>query len=183
MATPKTKGELQAMSDPAWLAEAFKYLGEKEIKGPHHNPHILKWWKDLGEPYRDDETAWCGAFVGGAFRAVGLPTVKGAAGARNWTKLKVKLDRPAYGCVVVFWRGDRDGWAGHVGFVVGRDARGNLMVLGGNQGDMVSIKPFEPATVPGNRVLGYYWPGIYPYEERFNLPLLKSDGKLSTNEA
>lgn len=178
MATPKSKPELQAMSDPAWLAEARKYLGEKEIKGPHHNPHIVQWWKDLGEPYRDDETAWCGAFVGGCLRAVGLQTVKGAAGARNWTKLKTQLDKPAYGCVVVFWRGDRDGWAGHVGFVVGVDRNGNLMVLGGNQGDMVSIKPFDKG-----RVLGYYWPGIYPFPERFILPVLKSDGKLSTNEA
>jgi uncharacterized protein (TIGR02594 family) len=92
------------------------------------------------------------------------------------------LSKPAYGCVVVFWRGTKTGTAGHVGFVVGRDKFGNLMVLGGNQSDAVNIKPFAMSG-PNDRVLGYRWPGVYPYPERFNLPLLGSDGKLSTDEA
>lgn len=167
-----------AQKDPAWLTTARKYLGQAEIKGPHHNPHVLKWWKDIGAPFKDDETAWCGAFVGGVLSETGIDPVAGGASARNWLRLKVHLDKPAYGSIVIFWRGDRQGASGHVGFVVGRDKSGNLMVLGGNQGDRVSIKPFST-----DRVLGYRWPGVYPYEERFSLPLLKSDGKLSTNEA
>lgn len=35
-----------ALNDPAWISQAKKYLGQQEIKGPHHNPHIVKWWKD-----------------------------------------------------------------------------------------------------------------------------------------
>jgi len=166
------------MQDTAWIAQAKKYLGQFEIKGPHHNPHILKWWKDIGAPFADDETAWCGGFVGGVLSEVGIKPVKGGAAARAWLKMPVKLDRAAVGSVVIFWRGSKGGASGHVGFVVGQDQRGNLMVLGGNQGDAINIKPFGR-----DRVLGYRWPGIYPYEERFNLPIINSDGKLSTNEA
>lgn len=166
------------MADTAWIANARRYVGQGEVKGPHHNPHILKWWKNIGAPFVDDETPWCGAFVGGVLSETGIKPVAGGASAQAWLKLPVKLDMPAEGCVVVFWRGSPTSGLGHVGFVVGQDQRGNLMVLGGNQGDMVSIKPFSR-----DRVKGYRWPGVYPYPERFNLPVLTSDGRLSTNEA
>lgn len=165
-------------ADPAWLAQARKYLGQKERKGPHHNPHILKWWKNIGAPFNDDETPWCGAFVGGVLAETGIKPVIGGASARAWLKLPVKIDKPAVGAVVVFWRGSKRGASGHVGFVVGKDQRGNLMVLGGNQGDAVTIKPFGK-----DRILGYRWPGIMPYASRYRLPIISSDGKVSTNEA
>ena len=96
-----------------------------------------------------------------------------------------KLPEPAYGCIVTF---TRDG-GGHVGFVVGKDKHGNLMVLGGNQSNMVSIAPFQRS-----RVTGYYWPSTWdaktktraisaPLASRYDLPLLNSDGRVSTNEA
>lgn len=166
------------LNDPVWIQTARKYVGEKEIPGPRHNPHIVRFWQAIGAPYRDDETAWCGAFVGGVLAESGLPVVKNAASARSFLNMPVKLGLPAYGAVVVFWRGSPTGWQGHVGFVVGRDAKANLMVLGGNQKDMVRIDPFDT-----DRVLGYRWPSIWPFSDRFNLPLLDSDGKVSTNEA
>lgn len=168
------------MSGPRWLDRARAHIGQREIKGPRHNPLIVRWWEAIKAPFRDDETAWCGAFVGGVLAECGMASqiVKGPAGARNWLKCGVPLDRPAVGCIVVFWRGSPSGWSGHVGFVVGQDRDGNLMVLGGNQGDAVSIKPFSRS-----RVLGYRWPSIWPTEERFALPVLASDGKVSTDEA
>lgn len=165
------------MADPAWIATARRYMGQREIKGPHHNPHVLKWWKSIGAPFDDDETPWCGAFVGGVLSETGIKPVAGGASAKAWLKMKVALDKPAVGAVVVFDRPPNPA-SGHVGFVVGRDRAGNLMVLGGNQGDAVNIKPFRRG-----RVAGYRWPGVYPYEDRFNLPLIESDGKVSTNEA
>lgn len=166
------------MDDTAPIAIARKYLHQAEIKGPHHNPHILRWWKNIGAPFADDETAWCGAFVGGVLFEAGIKPVKNGASARAWLNLPVKISAPAVGSVVIFWRGSLDGKQGHVGFVLGQDQFGNLMVLGGNQGDKVSIKPFSR-----ERVLGYRWPGVWPYPERFNLPIIDSDGVVSTNEA
>jgi uncharacterized protein (TIGR02594 family) len=169
-----------SLNPPNWLGIAQGYVGQSEKKGPQHNAHVLKWWKDIGAPFKDDETPWCGAFVGGVLVEAGIEPVKGGASARAWLKLNATrpLDKPAYGCVVVFWRGSKSGASGHVGFVVGKDKRGNLMVLGGNQGDAVNIKPFAT-----DRVLGYRWPGVYPYPERFNLPVFDTSAAVSSNEA
>ena len=78
-----------------------------------------------------------------------------------------------YGCIVVF---TRDG-GGHVGFVVGQDKVGSLMVLGGNQGDAVNVKAF-----PRSRATAYRWPMGLPADVGAPLPLLAS-AELSTNEA
>ena len=161
-----------------WLDLAYAAIGTKEIKGGRHNSKIVGWWQAMKSHFRDDETAWCGAFVGGILAHAGLPAYPAGAGARNWLKYGKRLDKPAEGCIVIFWRGKRNGWSGHVGFVVGKDRYGNLMVLGGNQSDAVNIKPFST-----DRVLGYIWPSIWPSKHRFDLKILDSDGKVSTNEA
>lgn len=166
------------MAEPAWLAKARSYLGLKEIPGKSTSTVIAGWLAKLKAPWKDDETAWCGTFVAAVFSEIGYVPVKGWAGARNWLNYGIKLPSPGVGCIVVFWRGNIKGWSGHVGFVVGKDKNGNLMVLGGNQGDMVSIKPFSRA-----RVLGYRWPPGVSTPTLDALPVLTSDGKLSTDEA
>jgi hypothetical protein len=43
---------------------ACKHYGLKEIRGEEHNPVILKFFKEIGHSWvQDDETAWCAAFV------------------------------------------------------------------------------------------------------------------------
>jgi surface antigen len=93
------------------------------------------------------------------------------------------LAEPAYGCIVTFTRKG----GGHVGFVVGATADGKLLVLGGNQGNTVSIAAFDHA-----RVTGYFWPSIWngksavkstPNSSRYQLPTLAHRGVLSSNEA
>jgi surface antigen len=59
--------------------------------------------------------------------------------------------------LVVFWRGSRDGWQGHVGFISGVNSDGSLQVLGGNQGNSVNITRFDRS-----RVLAYRWPAGVP---------------------
>lgn len=174
----------------SWIKTARSYIGQKEIKGVKHNPIVLELWdsafkaKNQAVPavFKNDETAWCGGFVGGVLAKSGLGQhiPNGFAMARSWLNAGTKLNNPAYGCVVVFWRGTPKSPTGHVGFVVGRDKAGSLMVLGGNQGDAVNIKPFAK-----NRVLGYRWCGMQemPATHRFALPVLASDGKVSKNEA
>lgn len=167
-----------------WVANARKMIGTKEIKGTAHNKQILHMldsaFKATGQKtwIADDETPWCGTFVGYVMAESGLNKhiPKDFYRARAWESAGTKLDKPAYGCVVVF---SRQG-GGHVGIVVGRDNHGNIMVLGGNQGDMVCIKPFARS-----RVTAYRWCGTQPHPSpvRYDLPILTSDGKLSTNEA
>lgn len=158
-----------------WIKIARHYLGLREIPGARHHPKIVQWWKDVKASwFVDDETPWCGAYVGGVLVEAGFQPAKDAPRALAWNNYGVKLDKPAYGCIVVF---SRNG-GGHVGFCVGRDQKGNLMILGGNQDNEVNIKPFA-----SSRIVGYRWPSIWPADQRFNLPLLTSDGRLSTNEA
>lgn len=168
------------MPDTFWLANARKYIGLKEVPGKGTNATIANWLAKLKAPWRDDETAWCGTFQANNFLEVGLTPPPKWASARGWQALP-KIGGPAVGAIVVFWRGSPTGWSGHVGLVVGRDKLGHLMVLGGNQGDMVQVSPFGL-----ERVLGYYWPegrGL-PSVVGFNLlPVVDSNGRVSVNEA
>lgn len=166
------------MPDPIWLGRARSFLGLKEIPGRNTNTTIAGWLAKLRAPWKDDETAWCGTFVAAVMSESGYTPVENWAGARKWLNYGVKLPDAALGCIVVFWRGNPQGWSGHVGFVVGKDAKGNLMVLGGNQGDMVSIKPFSR-----DRLLGFRWPAGVALPTINDLPRLRSDGKVSVNEA
>lgn len=157
-----------------WIAEARKHIGLREIPGPKSNSVIQGWLRSLKAWWDQDSVAWCGTYTAQVLQACKLSYPKEWYRAKAYLSMPVKLDKPAYGCIVVF---DRAG-GGHVGFVVGVDRFDNLMVLGGNQGDMVSIKPFSR-----DRVLGYRWPNLYPTNGRFELPLLDSNGKVSENEA
>lgn len=164
----------------AWIKEARKYIGLKEIPGKTHNTTILSWLRELKAWWDEDETPWCGTFVGAMLKKSGRHVIGEWFRARSWSSAGTKLERPAYGCIVVF---SREG-GGHVGFVVGEDEKGNLMVLGGNQGNKVSIAAF-----PRSRVLAYVWPsyadGSYskPDESRYVLPKFKGSSPLSTNES
>jgi len=165
---------------PKWLDVAQGYVGQKEVAGSGNNPLILKWWSAIKTAFNQDSVPWCAAFVGGVLEECGIKSSRSAA-ARSYATWGRQLTAPALGCVVVFWRGSPSGWSGHVGFVAGKDESGNLMVVGGNQGDKVSVAAF-----PISRVLAYRWP-----EKEFapvvrgiaNLPLIASGGQISTNEA
>lgn len=157
-----------------WIASARQYIGVREVPGPKNSTTIAGWLTRLKAWWSDDATPWCGTFAATCVTEAGLTPPKDWYRAMAWLSLPVSLPRPAYGCVVVFTRQG----GGHVGFVVGKDRSGNLMVLGGNQGDAVSVKPF-----PLIRVAGYRWPSAFPSAGRFVLPVLDSDGKLSENEA
>ena len=64
---------------PVWLAQARKYLGQKEIPGPRHNAFVLRLWGLIRAAYRDDETPWCAGFVGGVLEEVGLRSTRSAS--------------------------------------------------------------------------------------------------------
>ena len=165
------------------VANARKYIGTVEVKGTKHNPKILaltvKAFAATGKKswINEDDTPWCGSYLGGVFAESGLghKIPKEFYRAREWESAGTKLTRPAYGCVVTF---TRDG-GGHVGIVVGKTKTGMLKVLGGNQSDAVNIADFDP-----KRVTSYRWisSGTVPHDYRYDLPVLPA-GRISTNEA
>lgn len=161
-----------AVTEPKWLTIARSYIGVKEVPGIETSPVIYKWLQKLKSAWTDDATPWCGTFVAHCMSEIGVPIPVHWYRARAWLDWGDPMDFATVGCVVVY---ERKG-GGHVGFVAGKDAAGNLMTLGGNQADAVNIKPF-----PLSRVLGYRWPKDQVIIIR-PLPLLDSDGKTSTNE-
>jgi uncharacterized protein (TIGR02594 family) len=162
------------MADPRWLAEARTFIGTREAPGRKHESKILHWWKLIRAPFTDDLTPWCAGFVGGMLEMSGIKSSRSAA-ARSYLKWGVKIDRPVLGCIVVFERGPRNG---HVGFFVGKDSRGNLRILGGNQGDAVNVKSFDPA-----RVIGYRWPTGEPFPASRPVPVEDTAEPVSRRES
>lgn len=155
------------MNELPWLVHARKYIGVKEIKGTMHNQTIQSWLHRLKAWWLDDETPWCGVYVAACLNLAGFPYPKEwyrALAYRNWN---VPLSRPAYGCIGVVKT--KNGH--HVGFVVGKNKNGDLILLGGNQGDRVSYAPFKRESF-----IGYSWPSKFPAQERFDLPLLEIYG-------
>lgn len=140
------------MSDPHWLAIAREDLGVAETPGKETTPVIRRWLIELGAWWRDDETPWCGVAIAHWMRESGIQIPRHYYRARAWLDWGTTLLTPTPGCVAVFER--RGG--GHVGLVVGHaDTFNGLRVLGGNQGNRVSI-----STYSRDRVLGYRWPMI-----------------------
>lgn len=143
------------MSGPAWLNIAGHYLGVAETPGKETTPVIARWLINLGAWWSSDDAdaPWCGVFCAEVMRESNIALPKAWYRAKAWLAWGVPLDEPVVGCVVVFERAG----GGHVGFVVGKDARGYLLVLGGNQGNRVSIAAFDPI-----RVAGFRWPPLVP---------------------
>lgn len=161
------------MNEPAWVVEARRYIGAKEIPGKTHNPLIVSWWKKIRRGgIKDDDTPWCAAFVGACLENAGIVSSRYES-ARSYLNWGIPVFKPVVGCLAVF---ERNG-GGHVGFVVGLDQSDRLMILGGNQGDAVNIKPFDRS-----RVVSFRWPKVVPVPSE-PLRVVRSTEQSSTNEA
>lgn len=137
------------MSEPKLLTIARKYLGVKEAPGSADNPQIIKWFDAVNLPVKKDSVAWCAVFVNGILAEANMAGTRSAAARSflNWGKPTT----PKPGAVMVFKRGSQ-AWQGHVAFYVSETAT-HYRVLGGNQGDKVSI-----ASYPKSSLLGARWP-------------------------
>lgn len=121
---------------------AEKEIGVVEWKDGH-NPKVVAYFKDAGHPQvKDDETAWCAAFVGAMlYRAGQLGTNK--LTARSYLDWGVKVDRKDArpGDIVILKRGTSS-WQGHVGFFV-KDSGDSITILGGNQSNAVNRRAYK----------------------------------------
>ena len=182
-----------------WIAEATAHVGLAEVKGIKHHPTIVKWLKELGAAWNDDEQPWCGTFVAHCLQTAGLKRGTVDSRAKTWDKKArspagfypknwygaldysreggTLLTKPAYGCVAVKTRKG----GGHVAFVVGRDkASGKLVCLGGNQSDKVCY-----ALYGQSEFSGFYWYGTQatPAAIRYDLPILTGVKATKVSEA
>lgn len=172
------------MREVPWLECGRSLKGLKEIPGPRNEPEILALAKDAGcEWVKDDETAWCAIYIGGTLKRSAV-NPSGSAAARSYEKWGINvLENGALfvpiGSIIVLSRGDNPDH-GHVAYAVGRTKDGRILLLGGNQKNMVRTDAF-----PVWRVVAARW----PEEDRTDLRLLQRipeldwDGASSTTEA
>lgn len=134
-----------------WMRTAEKYLGTKEIRGSRHNPVVVAFFAKSGHPeIKNDETAWCSAFLNAVMYENGYSGTKSLM-ARSWLKWKdgEKVTTPRFGDIVIFSRGS-DPAFGHVAFFVSWDDE-YITVIGGNQSDGVTKARYSRSRLLGFR--------------------------------
>ena len=149
-------------SNPMELAKSQIGMSEKDQRGA-----IQDYLKTGGANLDPVTTAWCAAFVNSTLKQSGAEGT-GSNMARSFMQWGNPVTEPQTGDIAVFSRGDPNGELGHVGFFNGYDENGNILVLGGNQGDAVSVSPYSPDQLLGFRRAGYadggpaMFEGIHP---------------------
>jgi uncharacterized protein (TIGR02594 family) len=142
---------------------AQRFIGMAEVPGTPANPAILAMLHlDVSWP-EGDEVAWCSALTNYIAWLLRLPRSKSLR-ARSWLRVGQVIalaDAVAENDVVILRRGADDSGPdvieapGHVGFYAGHrivggpGERSMIAVLGGNQGNSVSVAEF-----PVSRLLG-----------------------------
>ncbi|CAO4178774.1 NlpC/P60 family protein [Methylorubrum populi] len=185
IAGPKTQAALQKADvterrdepeQPAWLTLASHDLGTVEGIGKANNPKVVSYFKDAGfAGIKDDATAWCAAFANAMLERSGRRGSRSLA-ARSFESWGVGLKEPALGCIATKRRGNSS-WQGHVGFVVGASAS-TIYLLGGNQGDSVSIAGFKRSEFTSFR-----WPADVPLPAATKLPTTIAGARSGVSEA
>ncbi|MFN7178384.1 TIGR02594 family protein [Hyphomonas sp.] len=176
---PREYHWLAAEPAPRMLLEGLKTFGTLEGPGAEDHPVIMGWAKEVGVPkieqvFTADSVPWCGLWMAVIAKRAGKPVNPNALWARSWLNWGSAVAEPKLGDVLVFRRGNT---SGHVGLYVGEDD-GAFHVLGGNQGDKVSIVRIARSRLLGAR--NHYAIGQPPNCRRV---FLKTTGTLSTNES
>ena len=159
---------------PRMLVEGIKTLGTVETPGARSNPIILGWAREVGldRAYSADSTPWCGLWMALVAKRAGKPLPRRPLWALDWALWGQDGGQPELGDVLVFVRPG----GGHVGLYLGEDAIA-YHVLGGNQGDAVSIRRLAKERLHACRQL-------YAVAKPANVRpiILESNGALSADE-
>ncbi len=133
------------MADP--YAIASQLLGRGEVPD---QALIQDYLENGGVNLDPVETAWCAGFMNSTLAQAGQKGT-GSNMARSFLDWGRPVSDPQKGDVAVFKRGDPNGPYGHVGLFDGYNPDGSIRVLGGNQGDKVSVASFSKDDLLGFR--------------------------------
>ncbi len=159
-----------------WVREFAPVFGLHEIRD---NARLSKWLRSDGKTLGDpSHLPWCGDAVDTAL-ALALPKEprpgdlgKNPYWALNWLWLGKECG-PCYGAFAAFKRPS----GGHVGVLIGQTGT-NYQVLGGNQGDTISL-----VLIDKGRCRGIRWPSTYT-NPNIPLPMISAAGvPVSVDEA
>lgn len=145
--TTEPDGTTMATRNELVLLQASKEIGTKEILGDKNNAQVLKYHaysrvdNDLSKA-QPDSVPWCASFVCYCLEMVGMGSTN-SMGARSYLGWGVSTkSAPLPGDVVVYWRGSKQGWSGHVGFFIKLEGEW-IYTLGGNQSDAVNVSKYH----------------------------------------
>jgi len=113
------------------MGTASSFLGRSE-GDRQDNAALQALFKAAGIQIDPAKAAWCAAFVNAILNSKGLPT-SGSQLASSFKNYGTATNAPEKGDIVVL-KPQARGASGHVGFFDGFDSKGNVRVLGGNQG-------------------------------------------------
>lgn len=134
-----------------WMPIAISEIGVKEVAGDGDNPRIIEYLATVpldttASERRNDETAWCSAFVNWCIEKSGKSGTRKSA-ASSWLTWGQSVATPRRGCIAVFKRNGGN----HVGFYISETAN-EIVLLGGNQSDAVNISKRSKAGFLGYRI-------------------------------
>lgn len=133
------------INSPMKLAKAF--IGQSEGRDAQVLSSFIK--RFTGKNFNVATTPWCAAFVEAVLGQSGQKQL-GSFRAADFARYGNPTTAPQEGDIVVL-KPQVKGASGHVGFYAGKDAKGNILVLGGNQGGKVSIIPYASSEVVSYR--------------------------------
>jgi len=136
------------------LSEAFSLAGQQiGLSEREQNAALQEYMQNGGVNLDPATTAWCAAFVNATLGQAGMQGT-GSNMARSFLDWGMETQQPQRGDLAIFTRGDPNGPYGHVGFFDGYNEDGTIRVLGGNQGDSVSLANYSPDSLLGFRTAG-----------------------------
>jgi hypothetical protein len=145
---PADTGKPATVSDIGWnaLKIARREVGKGEKGGDNKGADVMRYHAVTGAP---EGASWCASFVSYCFKEgnPGNMPYQATAGAREtlkrfkdkgWTYLARVANPPEPGDIIVFWRGTKTGWMGHIGIVEAYED-GLVKTIEGNRGPFPSL--------------------------------------------
>ena len=177
------KGQPLALVDPAQLSAPWMEVAIREAKqwaGYHETQEKSKakkgskgviadnYHKEVGVVVSGETpsmaTAWCASFANYCLKDSGHSFTKDPSSqfpARS--KKFIKINQPVYGALVVY-KHTKKGWGqGHVAFVLSKIEGNDYAVLGGNQGESITLNSHRGVYLDGLKckLVGFYVPLEY----------------------
>jgi uncharacterized protein (TIGR02594 family) len=159
---PQSQGG-DSRSGTPWMDIAKQEIGEAERPGRgEENQRIQEYHNSTRERNQSERAPWCSSFANWALAGANIKGM-GSSVALSWYSWGQTLSGPAYGSIAIF---EREG-GGHVGFVAGRNENGDIVILGGNQGNAVGY-----AAVGADVAIRYVYPA--GYDPSYSLPVINT---------
>lgn len=142
---------------PPWIPLALGEIGVLEDTRPgKSHPRIEQFHAITSGGAAPDDVPWCASYVSWVLEMAGVKSTKSKMAA-SYATWGVVCPRLAFGCVVLMGKSDKDAaGSGHVGFAIGAVGATDFLLLGGNQGDRVSVDYRKVANIAALR-----WPPGY----------------------